>query len=181
MAALRDGRAVHLPVRSEADLASEAFVVVKNGEVTSGTDGVPLLRITAEDDPGRPAPREPVVRIGGNVLDLSADDLREVFVWQPGRRDGEPTGDWRVHPVFWSRPAWRHYKREAVWKQVGQERAAANTSKLIEELEKAKSQPLRSEEHTSELQSRGHLVCRLLLEKKKTEYYDQYYILHQLI
>src|SRR5207253_4051496 len=26
--------------------------------------------------------------------------------------------------------------------------------------------PTRSEEHTSELQSRGHLVCRLLLEKK---------------
>src|SRR5439155_24144910 len=26
----------------------------------------------------------------------------------------------------------------------------------------------RSEEHTSELQSRGHIVCRLLLEKKKT-------------
>src|SRR5215510_15973013 len=29
------------------------------------------------------------------------------------------------------------------------------------------TKPLRSEEHTSELQSRGHLVCRLLLEKKK--------------
>src|SRR5690625_2006768 len=28
----------------------------------------------------------------------------------------------------------------------------------------------RSEEHTSELQSRGHLVCRLLLEKKKGTY-----------
>ena len=28
----------------------------------------------------------------------------------------------------------------------------------------------RSEEHTSELQSRLHLVCRLLLEKKKTHY-----------
>src|SRR3989442_7994684 len=27
--------------------------------------------------------------------------------------------------------------------------------------------PPRSEEHTSELQSRPHLVCRLLLEKKK--------------
>src|SRR3989449_2712552 len=27
----------------------------------------------------------------------------------------------------------------------------------------------RSEEHTSELQSRLHLVCRLLLEKKKTK------------
>src|SRR5690625_5542729 len=29
----------------------------------------------------------------------------------------------------------------------------------------------RSEEHTSELQSRGHLVCRLLLEKKNTLHY----------
>src|SRR3989442_5908128 len=28
-------------------------------------------------------------------------------------------------------------------------------------------EPRRSEEHTSELQSRPHLVCRLLLEKKK--------------
>src|SRR5439155_22729452 len=31
----------------------------------------------------------------------------------------------------------------------------------------------RSEEHTSELQSRGHLVCRLLLEKKKTKNQQQ--------
>src|SRR3989442_9892867 len=33
--------------------------------------------------------------------------------------------------------------------------------------------PDRSEEHTSELQSRPHLVCRLLLEKKKTQSYPQ--------
>src|SRR5712664_3778200 len=31
----------------------------------------------------------------------------------------------------------------------------------------ASARPLRSEEHTSELQSRSDLVCRLLLEKKK--------------
>src|SRR2546422_5265661 len=31
---------------------------------------------------------------------------------------------------------------------------------------------IRSEEHTSELQSRLHLVCRLLLEKKKIKQYD---------
>src|SRR5690625_6972575 len=30
----------------------------------------------------------------------------------------------------------------------------------------ASANSARSEEHTSELQSRGHLVCRLLLEKK---------------
>src|SRR2546422_3554064 len=34
---------------------------------------------------------------------------------------------------------------------------------------------LRSEEHTSELQSRLHLVCRLLLEKKKKKTNRLYY------
>src|SRR5437870_7445024 len=33
----------------------------------------------------------------------------------------------------------------------------------------------RSEEHTSELQSRGHLVCRLLLEKKKKDMANRKY------
>src|SRR2546429_7274144 len=37
-----------------------------------------------------------------------------------------------------------------------------------EDLDLAPDQSERSEEHTSELQSRLHLVCRLLLEKKKT-------------
>src|SRR5690625_5475094 len=36
----------------------------------------------------------------------------------------------------------------------------------------------RSEEHTSELQSRGHLVCRLLLEKKNT--YEFFCISHHM-
>src|SRR3712207_7470839 len=34
----------------------------------------------------------------------------------------------------------------------------------------------RSEEHTSELQSRQYLVCRLLLEKKKNILHSRYYI-----
>src|SRR3989442_7704338 len=37
----------------------------------------------------------------------------------------------------------------------------------------ALQEQLRSEEHTSELQSRPHLVCRLLLEKKKKEQIGQ--------
>src|SRR5215203_6819792 len=35
------------------------------------------------------------------------------------------------------------------------------------------SSPVRSEEHTSELQSRQYLVCRLLLEKKKKKIKQQ--------
>src|SRR3712207_9117243 len=34
------------------------------------------------------------------------------------------------------------------------------------------ARPLRSEEHTSELQSRQYLVCRLLLEKKKKKFHN---------
>src|SRR2546430_13583597 len=37
----------------------------------------------------------------------------------------------------------------------------------------------RSEEHTSELQSQSNLVCRLLLEKKKTLYQTRSRITHQ--
>src|SRR3712207_7286656 len=38
---------------------------------------------------------------------------------------------------------------------------------------------LRSEEHTSELQSRQYLVCRLLLEKKKTKQTSSNITTHQ--
>src|SRR3712207_7800200 len=45
---------------------------------------------------------------------------------------------------------------------------AAEDKKRREEAETRNSaEQLRSEEHTSELQSRQYLVCRLLLEKKK--------------
>src|SRR5690625_6961495 len=43
------------------------------------------------------------------------------------------------------------------------------TEELVRNFDKKRDQKTkvrRSEEHTSELQSRGHLVCRLLLEKK---------------
>src|ERR1039458_3347565 len=40
----------------------------------------------------------------------------------------------------------------------------------VEHLNRNQISPHRSEEHTSELQSLRHLVCRLLLEKKKNHY-----------
>ena len=56
---------------------------------------------------------------------------------------------------------------------------AVNEEKIVQEMNDAQGKPvdiggyflpnetMRSEEHTSELQSRTNLVCRLLLEKKK--------------
>src|SRR5437899_11863458 len=54
--------------------------------------------------------------------------------------DALPISGWRPRSTTWSGSAW------------------------------TRSPSTRSEEHTSELQSLRHLVCRLLLEKKKKEY-----------
>src|SRR3712207_7905662 len=45
----------------------------------------------------------------------------------------------------------------------------------VEGVAEARQEVTRSEEHTSELQSRQYLVCRLLLEKKK-KYINSYHI-----
>src|SRR2546430_4052664 len=44
----------------------------------------------------------------------------------------------------------------------------ASTKYLVDNVITKRQMNLRSEEHTSELQSQSNLVCRLLLEKKKT-------------
>src|SRR5690554_7507367 len=59
---------------------------------------------------------------------------------------------------YWIEGDWTHQKKlnKQPW----------NREKIFKKVAKH-SIFLRSEEHTSELQSRPHLVCRLLLEKKK--------------
>src|SRR5690242_21611711 len=48
-----------------------------------------------------------------------------------------------------------------------QEQDRAHGGRLEEEVQRVQAVGVRSEEHTSELQSHVNLVCRLLLEKKK--------------
>src|SRR3712207_6899179 len=65
--------------------------------------------------------------------------------------------------------------REAVLDVLGQSLAVDHDGSLT----RPRGEPvglLRSEEHTSELQSRQYLVCRLLLEKKKKNITYTYYM-----
>src|SRR5690625_6489860 len=50
-----------------------------------------------------------------------------------------------------------------------------NIDRIARELGELVPEARRSEEHTSELQSRGHLVCRILLENKKIRTTNAYY------
>src|SRR5207253_9849546 len=60
----------------------------------------------------------------------------------------------------------QHVFHSKIYYDPAQKRSQAAAVALKTLMEPAEVQRLRSEEHTSELQSRGHLVCRLLLEKK---------------
>src|SRR3712207_8983587 len=51
---------------------------------------------------------------------------------------------------------------------------------LVQELKQIHGSDFRSEEHTSELQSRQYLVCRLLLEKKKKQLHPHMTLLHTI-
>src|SRR2546422_6972330 len=76
------------------------------------------------------------------IYTLSLHDALPIWVESSGRRAGDPL-------------------RPAVEPRAAHPAGGPDRSRRIA--------PCRSEEHTSELQSRLHLVCRLLLEKKKKE------------
>src|SRR3712207_8180089 len=74
---------------------------------------------------------------------------------------------WRLLPPFAASLAWGHPRRAAI---PHNRKPRSNGSRQITPYHTG-----RSEEHTSELQSRQYLVCRLLLEKKTTSYSSSFY------
>src|SRR2546422_7768322 len=72
--------------------------------------------------------------------------------------------------LFRSQQSFRHRTRPAgSGEQRGSAALAASGLRGARRMARDLHAGTRSEEHTSELQSRLHLVCRLLLEKKKTD------------
>src|SRR2546429_4452609 len=74
-------------------------------------------------------------------------------------------GNFEIVMTTWSKSDWKRFYEAArrPWRHRRPPRPVYPTglNRVLPAIE-------RSEEHTSELQSRLHLVCRLLLEKKKT-------------
>src|SRR5437870_11117548 len=104
-----------------------------------------------------PLPRRSVVLLGLVLVSLVAAPARSQA---PARGHGAEAHDMELvgHDDLQGRSAYQptiHAQRGRFIAYVGHHGGRARNP--------------RSEEHTSELQSRGHLVCRLLLEKKKTK------------
>src|SRR5437870_11001010 len=105
---------------------------------------------------------------------LAGTDWRLVSTRQRQVRLDPPKAYWAVHRVRLVRNATPGPGNGEWWDGFDEHRElrlvarGAFERKAWHEYREAVLAPLlRSEEHTSELQSRGHLVCRLLLEKKK--------------
>src|SRR5690606_39468257 len=97
--------------------------------------------------------------------------MRDWYIWKDPKEDGSPPNNWLS--VFggsgweWDEKTGQYYyhgflkeQPDLNWRNKEVQEAMFNVMRFW--LDKG-----RSEEHTSELQSRENLVCRLLLEKKK--------------
>src|SRR5690606_20464321 len=103
-------------------------------------------RLSADQIRSMSGVEKPGYRGGGDVIPLSVSEVEEHRLVVALEPDVEPVG-----------------LRVGSRLQLGDERLAASLRYLAED----QVVGVRSEEHTSELQSRENLVCRLLLEKKK--------------
>lgn len=83
-------------------------------------------------------PQSPVLRSEADLFDLTAEDLKDVYVWREVRASGEPTGTWAPALYFWTKP---QYGRESQLRKPSE--PTANTLQLFDELERKKrEQPL---------------------------------------
>src|SRR5688500_1184565 len=162
------------PADAEGNIASgfrPFWVQVQNrqGEMRAGYLLYPLFSYTVQEDTYRWSVFE-LVRSWDRRASAGAPesvfDLREEFEVFPfwfSRQSGDPELSYRaLFPIYGT-----------VKNKLGFERLSWTLFPLYLENEKrgavTTSTPWRSEEHTSELQSPCNLVCRLLLEKKKTQ------------
>ncbi|WP_182354514.1 NAD-dependent DNA ligase LigA [Flaviflexus huanghaiensis] len=88
-----DGRKVSLSTKAGK------VAVAEHGEPVPGEISADLLEAL-----GVPGPQQPVLRNESGLFDLTADDLKDVFVWSEVRVKGEFEGDYRYARAAWTKP-----------------------------------------------------------------------------
>src|SRR5690625_6417674 len=113
---------------------------------------VPVLRILSDGGTWRLRELREAVVLAEGITEEQQDDLLGSGQSKVANRIG-----WAVSYLTRVSGLERPRRGQYVITEVGRELLAAHPGGISES---------RSEEHTSELQSRGHLVCRLLLEQR---------------
>lgn len=88
-----------------------------------------------------PPAQSPVLTTEGQLFELTSEDVKDVMVWRPVTKNGEPTGDWAQVRYFWTK-AWK----KSTKKNAGYEAVESQPTKtllvMLEQLEQAKTRPL---------------------------------------
>lgn len=127
-----------------AALATGHYLETERGRVrvsAAGLEAVPAAErldlVEAALAEAGVSEQEPVLTNEAGLFELTAHDLRDVLVYQPVRRRGEPTGDWRLTRFFWSKQT---YEKDGTVKRATA--PGKNATAMLAELEGAKEQPL---------------------------------------
>lgn len=92
---------------------------------------------------GFPEPQTPVLETEAGLFDLTADSVKDVWIWQPVRAKGEDTGDWRHVRAAWTKPTWRGGTKASPDREIVKASEPSKTTlKILDELEKAKPKEL---------------------------------------
>src|SRR5439155_7498201 len=102
----------------------------------------------------------PVRTYAGSKLEISHENLSGFALKTTTSRCPTVAWKWKRGPFF-NRTSWLTAVASSRASSVDRFRPALRSTSLSPS---TVAKQTRSEEHTSELQSRGHLVCRLLLE-----------------
>lgn len=89
---------------------------------------------------GIPAEQTPYLETEAGLFDLTADAVKDVWVWQPERIKGEPTGNWKYVRAAWTKPRYSSAKNDP--KLLAESTPSKTLKKILSELEKAKTKEL---------------------------------------
>lgn len=113
--AFAEGRKLHIEgedgrvrvVEASRDKLRELNVVDHEGAII---DSEHIVDPEIQRSFGIPAPQTPVLSSEAGLFQLTAESVREVWIWQEVKVKGEPTGDYRLIRAAWTKPKWRRPK-----------------------------------------------------------------------
>lgn len=113
--AFAEGRKLHIEgedgrvrvVEASRDKLRELNVVDHDGAII---DSEHIVDPEIQRSFGIPAPQTPVLSSEAGLFQLTAESVREVWIWQEVKVKGEPTGDYRLIRAAWTKPKWRRPK-----------------------------------------------------------------------
>ena len=90
---------------------------------------------------GIPQEQEPLLHTEAGLFALTAEDVRDVWIWKEVRKGGELTGDYRRVRAAWTKPRWKR-PRGGEPELLAPSAPGKAIQKIVEELDRARTKEL---------------------------------------